>query len=235
MSVFIFLESPPHPVTLSDEKLLRQCQVSRLRRSGPGGQHRNKVETAVSLHHLHTGIRAEASERRSQFQNLSTALMRLRITLAMEVRCPIQEDYLCLNDIMLHRDHHNSISPSIPIHDVKNTPKTEVSDRISSSENISPNSFSAPEKVLHISESFSHAWHRHCCSGRITLSEKNADFPVILAGVLDLLYVIDYNHIMAASLLKCTVTQLLNLLRLEPRAMALLNSARSLHGLKQLR
>ena len=58
--------------------MIAECNVRRLRRSGPGGQHRNKVETAVSLHHLPTGVSAEASERRSQAQNHAMALFRLR-------------------------------------------------------------------------------------------------------------------------------------------------------------
>ena len=73
---------------------LAECDVRRLRRSGPGGQHRNKVETAISLHHLPTGVRAEASERRSQAQNQSLALFRLRVNLALEVRRPCGPDYV---------------------------------------------------------------------------------------------------------------------------------------------
>src|SRR5271157_5354132 len=75
-----------HPAAASAEQLLAECEVRRLRRSGPGGQHRNKVETAISLHHLPTGVHAEASERRSQAQNRSQALFRLRVNLALEVR-----------------------------------------------------------------------------------------------------------------------------------------------------
>ena len=60
------------------EQLLAECDVRASRRSGPGGQHRNKVETAISLHHLPTGVRAEASERRSQAQNQTQALFRLQ-------------------------------------------------------------------------------------------------------------------------------------------------------------
>ena len=36
-----------HPAALPFDALLKECEVRRLRRSGPGGQHRNKVETAV--------------------------------------------------------------------------------------------------------------------------------------------------------------------------------------------
>lgn len=77
-----------HPAALSRELLADQCDVDRLRRSGPGGQHRNKVETAVRLYHRPTGVRAEASERRSQAENRAAAMFRLRVNLALEVRNP---------------------------------------------------------------------------------------------------------------------------------------------------
>ena len=75
-----------HPACLSDDALLAECRVERLRRSGPGGQHRNKVETAVRLTHQPTGLSVEASERRSQSQNLARALRRLRLELAIGQR-----------------------------------------------------------------------------------------------------------------------------------------------------
>ncbi|MDR3636779.1 MAG: peptide chain release factor-like protein [Isosphaeraceae bacterium] len=75
-----------HPVCLSTEALLAQCETKRTRRSGPGGQNRNKVETAIVLAHRPTGIVAEASERRTQGENLRVAVFRLRVNLALALR-----------------------------------------------------------------------------------------------------------------------------------------------------
>lgn len=77
---------PPHPAALDDDSLLAECEVQRTRRSGPGGQHRNKVETAVVVTHRPTGITAEASERRSQEDNRQQAVHRLRVKVAIELR-----------------------------------------------------------------------------------------------------------------------------------------------------
>src|SRR5947209_19951057 len=78
----------PHPAALAADRLLAECETRRLRRSGPGGQNRNKVETAVVLTHRPTGLVAEANERRSQAENGRVALHRLRLALALAVRSP---------------------------------------------------------------------------------------------------------------------------------------------------
>jgi hypothetical protein len=75
-----------HPAELTPDELLKACEVARTRGSGPGGQHRNKVETAIVMTHLPTGIVGQASERRSQRENHSQALQRLRTGLALETR-----------------------------------------------------------------------------------------------------------------------------------------------------
>ncbi|MFO0941667.1 MAG: peptide chain release factor-like protein [Pirellulales bacterium] len=75
-----------HPAALPIEQLLQQCQIQTGRRSGPGGQHRNKVETAVVIKHLPTGITGRASERRSQAANREEAIHRMRLNLAVQIR-----------------------------------------------------------------------------------------------------------------------------------------------------
>jgi hypothetical protein len=78
-----------HAAALPIDKLLAECEIRRTRRSGPGGQHRNKVETAVVITHRPTGLIAEASERRSQGENREAAIFRIRLRLAVEVRHPV--------------------------------------------------------------------------------------------------------------------------------------------------
>jgi peptide chain release factor len=62
-------------IFLWDEK---QINCVPTRSSGPGGQHVNKTESAVRATHLPSGISVMASERRSQFQNKSEAISRLK-------------------------------------------------------------------------------------------------------------------------------------------------------------
>ncbi|QQE13649.1 peptide chain release factor-like protein [Planctomycetota bacterium] len=76
----------PHPATIDPDALLKQCKIERTRASGPGGQHRNKVETAIRITHNPTNILAQASERRSQAENQKVALFRLRLNLAIDHR-----------------------------------------------------------------------------------------------------------------------------------------------------
>ncbi|KAF6139648.1 hypothetical protein GIB67_033652 [Kingdonia uniflora] len=69
---------------LSDDQLMGECEMKTFKSSGPGGQHRNKRESAVRLKHLPTGIIAQAVEDRSQHKNRASALSRLRTLLALK-------------------------------------------------------------------------------------------------------------------------------------------------------
>ena len=81
-----------HPARQTIDLLLADCEVERTRRGGPGGQHRNKVETAIVIKHRPTGVTAQAGERRSQHANREVAIQRLRLNLAVEYRTNVDSD-----------------------------------------------------------------------------------------------------------------------------------------------
>ena len=164
-----------HPATLSYDDLLQACRVERLRRSGPGGQHRNKVETGVRLLHHPTGVRAEACERRSQAENQRIAIARLRVNLALEIRCPCAAG-----------------------------------------------------------QSPSELWQSRCRGGRIDVSASHDDFPAVLAEALDRIAACEADVKQAAETFRCSTSQLVKLLKKEPRALALVNRSRDERGLGRL-
>lgn len=165
-----------HPVLLEDAALLASSDVRRQRRSGPGGQHRNKVETGVIIVHRPTGVRAEATERRSQHENKRVALARLRLNLALQVRTARTADV-----------------------------------------------------------SASSTWRDRTHSGRILVNPHNEQFPVLLAKALDTIDNADYDVAMAARTLGVTGSQLVRFLKLDPRALSLVNQQREQRGQHSLR
>jgi hypothetical protein len=166
-----------HPASLSAQQLLASCRMQLLRRGGPGGQHRNKVETAVVLVHLPTGVRAEANERRSQAANRGEAVFRLRVNLALAVRRPV-------------------------------TP----------GEGPSP------------------TWRERCsAAGSLAIRPDHEDYPTLLAEALDAIAAGEDDVGRAAEMLGCTASQLVKLLKKEPRALAQLNQRRRDRGLHPLR
>jgi hypothetical protein len=100
-----------HPAALPPDVMLADCEIQRTRRGGPGGQHRNKVETAVVITHQPTGVQGAASERRSQDLNRQAALQRLRVNLALEVRQPNEPGYVT-SEIWNSRVHNGKIAVS---------------------------------------------------------------------------------------------------------------------------
>ena len=81
-------------LALDDEALLKQCECDCFRASGPGGQKRNKTDSAVRLRHLPTGQATTAVEDRSQHVNKKRALRRLRAVIALTLRTELEiEEY----------------------------------------------------------------------------------------------------------------------------------------------
>ena len=164
-----------HPAAISVERLADQCDVRFVRRSGPGGQHRNKVSTGVVMLHRPSGVRAEAAERRSQAENRAAAMFRLRINLALAIRRPKEQ---------------------------------------------------SPPSSL---------WNSRCRGGKIELNAKHDDFPSLLAEALDHLAGAQFDPRQAVESLGCSTSQLVKLLKDEPRAMAIVNAERQRRGLHLLR
>jgi hypothetical protein len=75
-----------------DAQLLGECAVHAYKASGPGGQHRNKVSSAIRLQHGPSGLTAHADESRSQHANKAAALKRLREKIAISFRVPLPAD-----------------------------------------------------------------------------------------------------------------------------------------------
>ena len=105
-----------HPARLSTRELLLECEIKMTRRGGPGGQHRNKVESAVVITHLPSQLIGQAGERRSQHENRAVAIDRLRLNLAMGIRRPIQTD-LSPSELWQSRVTGHRISVSSQHHD----------------------------------------------------------------------------------------------------------------------
>ena len=65
--------------SVSDKEELRLDEISfqTMRSSGPGGQHANKIESAVRATHKNSGLSVVVKESRSQHQNKKMAVIRL--------------------------------------------------------------------------------------------------------------------------------------------------------------
>jgi hypothetical protein len=143
---------------LPDEELLKQCRQENFRSSGPGGQHRNKVETGVRLHHLPSGVSAQSSDLRLRGENQKRAVRRLREHIAYEVRTPF-----------------DLASPAI-----------------------------SPE------------FEQRSSGGKLSVSVRSADYPLVAAQALDALEAAAGSYAVAAGALGVTTSQLLKFLKSEP-------------------
>ena len=172
-NLFYFLYM--HPSRLTSAELLDQCSVVRQKRSGPGGQHRNKVETGIIVTHNESGIRGEATERRSQQENLRVAVQRLQVNLALHLR-----------------------------------------------ENVFD---SGPSQF----------WKNRFRSGTLKINPSHSDFGAILSELLDVFSHCDWDQKRVAEWFETSPSQVVKLLKTEPKAFSLVNKQRDERGLAKLR
>ena len=78
--------------------LLKDCRIDTYKSSGPGGQRKNKVATAVRLVHQPSGVSAQGQQTRSQGRNKTLALRNLRMHIACACRIPQNLDQLAIPD-----------------------------------------------------------------------------------------------------------------------------------------
>lgn len=161
----------------SDDQLLAQCEEHRHRASGPGGQHRNKTESAIRLHHKLSGITATAVERRSQHENRDKALARLREAIAIQVRQPAN-----LADFRL------------------------------------------PEPLAGTT-----------ADGRVIIGRRDPRQALLLAWILDVIFVLEGRVGDAARLFDLTTSQMVGMLKDEPKRLAAANAIRAQFSLDPLR
>jgi hypothetical protein len=193
-----------HPAALPIEALLADCDEIRTRRGGPGGQHRNKVSTAVVIRHRPTGITAEASERRSQTLNRTVAIRRLRLRLAIEVRTPLDRAAArAAPDAS-----HSSARPRAATGDGP----------------------AAHADLPHPLEP-SARWSGRRSGTGIRVAADHDDYPALVAEALDRLDATRGSLPLAAGQLGVSGSQLTRLLARQPSAWTALQSLRRRHGL----
>ncbi len=183
----------------TDEQLLAQCQEHRYRASGPGGQHRNKTESAIRLVHQPTGITVTATERRSQHENRAKAIERLREAIAVHVRC------------LLQITHASASEPS-----------------------------SGAAKGAFQPESLRPSLARNPFSGavrgaRLVIGRRDPQYLVLLAWALDAIAALSGRISDAANLFGLSTSQLVALLKDEPKRLVAANTIRAQSGLEPLR
>jgi hypothetical protein len=174
------MNSPDPYATLrkSDRDLLAECEVHTYRASGPGGQKRNKVESAVRIRHLPSGVTAIAEDSRSQLENRPIALRRLREAIAIRARSPI---------VLTDFEHPDELR-AVMGHD-----------------------------------------------GRIRVTDKNPNYPIAVAAVLDVLATCSGRVSDTANVLGMSTHHVTQFLAEHPHVWQEANRIRTQHGHQPLR
>lgn len=193
-----------HPAALPDDALLEQCTIGQSRASGPGGQHRNKVSTQITLTHHPTGISATAGERRSQRENRSLALRRLRLKLAVDHREPVPAGEIG-SELIKRRLQKPKRA---------NTNSRDAREKDEVFEALGVTLRDEPPPPQH----------------RLTVNPKHRDYPAILAEVMDAIAAARWEPKTAAQRFGVSQSQILKLLKHHPHALGKLNEERTNRG-----
>jgi len=172
-----------HPAEKPEEELVKELQFEATRASGPGGQHRNRVATAIRVTHVPTGITAMATEKRSQLDNKVEALFRMRVKLAIQVRSELADEAF-----------------------------------------IPPGAYKPSE-----------LWMRRLKGAKMKVNPKHADFPALLAEVLDRLTLEKDDLGRTATAFRISNSQLVKFLAVDPSVLHALNERRKAQGQRPLR
>ncbi len=200
----------PHPACLDDDDLLAQCDTGKTRARGPGGQHRNKVETGVELRHLPTGIQAHATERRSVTENKRVAVWRLRLALAVEVRTAVGLGEV--GSALWRSRVRGAVRQAGP----KADPVLKA-------------------LGVKLRDGAEAAAASGAASGRIVVSPDHSDYPSLLAEALDVIAACGWDLKTAGTRLGVSMSQLLKLVKDHAPALTMLNARRTDAGMKPLK
>lgn len=192
-----------HPACQDDDALLAQCGLNKSRSRGPGGQHRNKVETGVELDHTPTGVTAHATEHRSVSDNKRVALRRLRLALAVGVRAPVPEGEI--GSALWRSRVRGAVREPAP--------------------NADP-----VLKALGVKLRSDEDRERGRGPGRIVVNPEHHDYPALLAEALDVIAAAGWDVKAAALRLGVSASQLVKLVKDHPAAFVRLNQERERIG-----
>ncbi len=82
----------------------------------------------------------------------------------------------------------------------------------------------------------SELWNSRCSrEGHLSVNPRHHDYPAILAEALDVLFALKLDPAKAAVLLGCSPSQLIKLIKDEPKALALVNQMRQGRKMRALR
>ena len=196
-----------HPAAWPDDKLLSECEIGHGRTSGPGGQHRNRVATEVTLTHRPTGLHAVAGERRSPEENRHMALRRLRLRLAVEHRTGAAAG-----------EDGSALWKSRLVRAKKQAPTKDAGDPV----------FKELGVTLHDQQQREPAM-------RIVCNPKHHDYPSLLAEAMDAIEAAGWEPRGAALRLCVSATQLVKLIKEHAPALVKLNQEREARGMHKLR